>query len=613
MLYHEQHGRWQEISGCGTRNTLGFRELAKRGGGASLFANHNDDSGLLTERIPAALSDSRVPYDYGVPLVPPAPPRVKRPDSPQGDGSANASASQAEAAPTFFDGTYRPDATTGSRRPAFRWPIGPRWRYIYNFTLVALDVLMMLLACVLELLIRADVLHTVRRSVPGGVMPTLAVFCLMWVLCLACMRGYMRHVMGEGYSLYARILSAAVLNFFALCSVAYLFGMPYPRWLVSSATVMAAAFTLVERWLMRRMLHHHRSMGEYNYPTLVIGSPAGIRSVVDKLTSQSGLAIGYAPIAVCPVEEGGEENDPNSPQHLISIPFEPQDDYERGLRVLPLNSRLPQTARRLGARVVLIADVLTRDSETMRTLALAVGSLNMELAVTASVADIGGGRIHMRNNSAMPIMTASLPQYSLPIRFMKRAVDIVGSLVALIPGSIIMAVAAIFIKAEDGGPVFYKQERIGLYGEPFEVLKMRSMRIDADKYDDEVAAAAGVELAATFKVKSDPRVTRVGRFIRKTSIDEIPQFINVLKGDMSLVGPRPQRRYEVDQYSSLYSTRLLVRPGITGPWQISGRNNLSQEDAEFLDVSYVENWSLMTDIAILIKTIGVVSRGDGAY
>ena len=313
------------------------------------------------------------------------------------------------------------------------------------------------------------------------------------------------------------------------------------------------------------------------------------------------------------MEEVGEENDPDSPQHLISIPFEPQNDYERGLRVLPLNSRLPQTARRLGARIVLIADVLTRDSETMRTLALATESLNMELAVTASVADIGGGRIHMRNNSTMPIMTASLPQYSLPIRFMKRTVDIVGSLVALIPGSIIMAVTAIFIKAEDGGPVLYKQERIGLYGEPFKVLKMRSMRIDADKHDAEVAAAAGVELTATFKVKGDPRITRVGRFIRKTSIDELPQLINVLKGDMSLVGPRPQRRYEVDQYSSLYSTRLLVRPGITGPWQISGRNNLSQEDAEFLDVSYVENWSLMTDIAILIKTVGVVLRGDGAY
>ncbi len=538
--------------------------------------------------------------------MPPAPPKSK-PSRKQFPKQSS------DPAPTFFDGTYRPDATAGSRRPAFHWPLAPKWRYVYNFALVVLDVLMMLLACALELFARADVLHTVQRSVPGGVALTLVVFCLMWVFCLACMRSYARHVMGEGYSLYARILSAAVLNFFALCSVAYLFNMPYPRWLVCLATVMTAGFTLVERWLMRRMLHRQRSRGEYNYSTLIIGSPEGIRSAISKLTSQSGLAMGYVPFAVCPVEEVSAENNPDAPQHLVSIPFEPQNDYERGLQVLPLNARLPQTARRLGARVVLITDVLTRDSETTRTLALAVESLSMELAITASVADIGGGRIHMRNNSAMPIMTASLPQYSLQIRFMKRAVDIVGSLVALIPSSIIMAITAIFIKAEDGGPVFYRQERIGLYGEPFKMLKMRSMRINADKYDAEVADAAGVELAATFKVKKDPRVTRVGRFIRKTSIDEIPQFINVLKGDMSLVGPRPQRRYEVDQYSSLYSARLLVRPGITGPWQISGRNNLSQEDAEFLDVSYVENWSLMTDIAILIKTVGVVLRGDGAY
>lgn len=597
-------------------------------GGVSLLARHDDSSDLLTEQISVVPSGSRVSQDGEMPPIPPSPSAARRaamsPDrasaASANDVSALSQTSQGsrrprqhQAAPTFFDGTYRPDAVAGSRRPAFRWPFGPKWRYLYNCALIALDSLMMVLACTLELLARADVLRTVRYGAPGGVVPTVSVFCLVWVMSLAFMKGYTRHVMGEGYSLYAKVLSAAVLNFFALCSVSYLFGVSYPRWLVSAATVMVAMFTLLERWLMRRLLHRNRRRGEFNYPTLVVGSPEGIRAVVDKLTAESGMSMGYAPVAVCPVEQVGREDDPDSPQHLISVPFEPRSDYERTLRVLPLNSRLPQTARRLGARIVLIADVMTRDSETMRTLALAVESLNMELAVTASVADIGGGRIHMRNNSAMPIMTASLPQYSLPTRFMKRAIDLVGSVVALVPGSIIMLIAAMFIKAEDGGPVFYRQERIGLYGEPFKVLKLRSMRIDADKHDADVAAAAGVKLGVTFKAKRDPRVTRVGRFIRKTSIDEIPQFFNVLKGDMSLVGPRPQRRYEVDQYSPLYSTRLLVRPGITGPWQISGRSNLSQEDAEFLDVSYVENWSLMTDIAILIKTVGVVLRGDGAY
>lgn len=515
--------------------------------------------------------------------------------------------------PTFFDGTYHPEAAAGSRKPKAQLYPAPAWRYLYNSALLVLDAAMMLIACGLVFLISGNVLHKVQQEISGGVPRTLVVLCVVWLLSLAVCQGYARHVMGEGYALYAKVLSAGVFDFFAMCSLSYLFDAQYPRWLVGPSAFIAGMLTMVERWLMRRLLHANRRKGEFNYPTVIIGSPQGIRDTIDKLTSEMGVAVGYMPIAVCPVEEVCEESDPDSPQHLIPVPFQPQNENEKKLRVLALNSHLPQTARNLGARTVLIADVLTRDSETLRTLSLAVESLNMELAVTASVADIGGGRVNMRNNSALPILSASLPQYSWPTRFMKRALDILGSLIALIPGSIIMLVTAIFIKKEDGGPVFYKQERIGQYGEPFHVLKMRSMRVDADKHDAEVAEAAGVKLGVAFKAKDDPRIIKVGKIIRKTSIDEIPQFINVLKGDMSLVGPRPQRQYEVDQYSTLYSTRLLVRPGITGPWQISGRNNLSQEETEFLDVSYVENWSLMTDIAILIKTVGVVLHGDGAY
>jgi lipopolysaccharide/colanic/teichoic acid biosynthesis glycosyltransferase len=123
----------------------------------------------------------------------------------------------------------------------------------------------------------------------------------------------------------------------------------------------------------------------------------------------------------------------------------------------------------------------------------------------------------------------------------------------------------------------------------------------------------GAEHGVLFKAKNDPRITEFGKFIRKTSLDEFPQFFNVLKGDMSMVGPRPQQQYEVDQYESLYSTRLLVKPGITGPWQISGRSNLSQREAEQLDVSYIQDWSLTGDLAILFKTVGAVVKGTGSY
>lgn len=532
------------------------------------------------------------------------------------DGPAKAEPPKLGARAMFFDGSYLYEGNEGQKSRTLKhssfFSNIPRWRYVYNTALIVLDEVMMLLTCTLVILFRPDIARA-TTSLPGGVPGTVATFCAVWLIAMLVMHSYRRHLMGEGYALYAKILTVAVVNFIALCSVGYFFGVPYPRWLVTLASLLAGLFTLVERWLMRRLLHHNRRHGEYNYPTVIIGSPRGIHETIDKLTSPSGLSVGYAPVAVCPIAAVDHESDPDAAQYLVSVPFRPRNKREQDLRVLKLNSRLPQTAKYLGAQTVFVADVLTLESETMRTLTLAVEALNMELAVAASVADIGGGRLTLRHNSDMPVLSASLPQYSWTTRFLKRTMDIIGSLIALIPSAILILVFGLATKLEDGGPIFYKQERIGLYGKPFNVLKLRSMRVDADKHDAEVAAAAGVKLGATFKVKDDPRITKVGRFIRKTSIDEVPQFINVLRGDMSLVGPRPQRQYEVDQYSSLYSTRLLVRPGITGPWQIGGRNNLSQEEAEVLDVSYVENWSLMTDIAILIKTVGVVLRGDGAY
>ena len=184
---------------------------------------------------------------------------------------------------------------------------------------------------------------------------------------------------------------------------------------------------------------------------------------------------------------------------------------------------------------------------------------------------------------------------------------------AIIISSPIMLVVALLIKHEDGGPVFFRQQRIGIYGKPFTMYKFRSMNVNAEAIKKQLAEEYGMEERFVFKLKNDPRVTRIGHCIRKTSIDEIPQFFNVLKGDMSLVGPRPPLPEEVARYGTLYSARLLVKPGITGPWQVSGRSNLTQEQSEFVDVSYIQNWSLTGDIAILLKTVVAVVRGTGSY
>lgn len=212
-----------------------------------------------------------------------------------------------------------------------------------------------------------------------------------------------------------------------------------------------------------------------------------------------------------------------------------------------------------------------------------------------------------------PVLLASLPQYTGAANVIKRLLDIIGSLCALIISSPILLGVAIAIKLDDGGPVFFSQTRIGLHGKPFKMYKFRSMVTNAEELKKKLAEETGQEDRFIFKMKDDPRITRVGHFIRKTSLDEFPQFYNVLKGDMSLVGPRPALPEEVARYGSLYSARLLVKPGITGPWQVSGRSDLSQEQSEYLDVSYIENWSIAGDLAILAKTVMVIFTGRGSY
>ena len=195
----------------------------------------------------------------------------------------------------------------------------------------------------------------------------------------------------------------------------------------------------------------------------------------------------------------------------------------------------------------------------------------------------------------------------------RRAQDILLSSLALVALSplLLITYAAIWIDSPGARPIF-TQQRVGRNGKLFKMYKFRTMCPDAEQKLKDLMEHNEKD-GPVFKMKNDPRITRVGKFLRKTSIDELPQLFNVLKGEMSIVGPRPALPEEVARYGSLYSARLLVKPGITGPWQISGRSDLTEEQSEYLDVSYIENWSITGDIAILIKTVWVVIRGTGAY
>jgi exopolysaccharide biosynthesis polyprenyl glycosylphosphotransferase len=194
----------------------------------------------------------------------------------------------------------------------------------------------------------------------------------------------------------------------------------------------------------------------------------------------------------------------------------------------------------------------------------------------------------------------------------KRVIDVVGASLGLLFTAPVLAVAAIAIRLNDGGPVIFRQQRCGLHGRRFTMLKLRTMVPDAEDRKVELAALNECK-GPIFKLRTDPRITRVGRVLRKLSIDELPQLWNVLRGDMSLVGPRPPVPQEVAQYEMFERRRLSMRPGITCTWQVSGRSNIGFDRWVQLDVKYIDSWSLGLDLMILLKTIPAVIRGDGAH
>lgn len=196
---------------------------------------------------------------------------------------------------------------------------------------------------------------------------------------------------------------------------------------------------------------------------------------------------------------------------------------------------------------------------------------------------------------------------------MKRAIDIIGSFCGLVVLSILFVIIALLIKLEDPkGKVFFKQLRVGKDGKEFYMYKFRSMASDAEERLKELLALNEVS-GAMFKMKDDPRVTRIGKFIRKTSVDELPQLLNVLRGDMSLVGPRPPLPREVAEYSAYDKQRLLVTPGCTGLWQVNGRSNVSFSKMVELDIEYIKNRSTILDVKILLKTVLVIFGSKDAF
>jgi exopolysaccharide biosynthesis polyprenyl glycosylphosphotransferase len=265
-----------------------------------------------------------------------------------------------------------------------------------------------------------------------------------------------------------------------------------------------------------------------------------------------------------------------------------------------------------GADTVAVLSCPELSGMALRELAWELEKTGTSLCVAPAILDIGGPRTTIRPAAGLPLVYMDHPEFNGIPRVLKACFDRAFAFTALFLLSPLMAAIAVMIKVHDRGPVLFSQVRVGVDGRPFQIYKFRTMVADA-----EALKARLVEQNETggvlFKIRDDPRITTVGAWLRRWSLDELPQLLNVLRGDMSLVGPRPALPDEADRYHTHVRRRLAVRPGITGLWQVNGRSDLPWEEAVRLDLRYVENWTFMLDLQILWKTWSAIGTGTGAY
>lgn len=486
------------------------------------------------------------------------------------------------------------------------------WRFFVNALLVLCDMAAFIIASAIVYVVRnTGDLYSTRFHFHIALWAYMLVGSLIWIYCLHSVGVYHRHVMGDGYQLNAFLIKGALFAGLMVCALNSILNVYVPLVTTGLALLCALLVTIVERFIIRQCVLFSREKGAYSYGTVLVGSPEGIERALEFLSKKSQL--NYHAVAVCPIGL-------NEKTGLVEAVAAPDGFKQRiheisgsDIVTLPYCKNFAERAVSMGVQTVMVTDVMHRFSDNFNTFVLGVEAMNLEVALITSAVDVSGHETSIRVIQGSTVMTISLPQYSPWAMFKKRVFDIVVSLIALVGTAIITIPVAIAIKVTDGGPIFYTQTRVGRRGKPFKMIKFRSMVVNADKMKSELAEQTGQKGRFIFKMKNDPRVTTVGRFIRKFSIDEFPQFLNVLRGDMSVVGPRPPLPEEVAQYNQTYATRMLVKPGITGPWQVSGRSNLSEEESEALDVTYVQNWSMLGDVVLLFRTVGAVVTHKGAY
>ncbi|WP_317138788.1 sugar transferase [Microbacterium betulae] len=409
------------------------------------------------------------------------------------------------------------------------------------------------------------------------------VVVLLWTMALALNDTRSDRVIGAGAAEYKRILDASFMLFGIIAIAAFLLKIEIARGYLLIALPTGVLALFLERWLWRRWLARRRATGEYSARVLLVGSERSVAHLGRELKRTKGT--GYSVVGAC-IPTGRVTSDLGG----TDIPvLGSVNSVERAIEVT-------------GADTVVITSTDELGPQRVKQVSWALEAGKQHLVLAPSITDIAGPRIHMRPVAGLPLMHVETPRFSPAQRFVKRMMDLFGSLLIVTLLSPLLLVLAAVVKLTSPGPVIYRQTRIGRHGREFGMLKFRSMVVGADKLLEDLIDQQDLGNEVQFKMRDDPRVTRVGRVMRKFSLDELPQLFNVLGGSMSLVGPRPPIQREVEQYDAHVYRRFLVKPGITGLWQVSGRSTLSWDDSVRLDLSYVENWSVMNDLVILLKT-----------
>jgi len=427
-----------------------------------------------------------------------------------------------------------------------------------------------------------------------GVSPGVGILSgILLIGALLASRSWDPRILGQGSEEFSRLIRAVVTSAVALGLLGLAFTATAARPWVFGLIPLAGLLACVFRLLLRLRIHRLRDRGHCALSVLAVGPANAVIDLVDR--TRRDRHRGWVVSGVCTPTGAA----PDGGDTLLEVP------------VLGDLDAVADVARSGEYRVVAVCPTPGWSSKRLHELAWSLEDVAAELVVDPGLMEVAGPRLHVDPVDGFPLLRLTRPTFTGVPWLVKHAVDRLGSVLLLLLTAPLFLALAIGVKL-DGGPVFFRQTRVGKHGREFRMLKFRSMVVDAEQRKTELTAhndGAG----PLFKMRRDPRVTRFGAFLRRYSLDEVPQLLNVLAGQMSLVGPRPPLPKEVAAYALDAQRRLLVKPGLTGLWQISGRSDLSWEQSVRLDLRYVENWNLALDAQILWKTFGAVVHSRGAY